>query len=212
MPDPAPPPPPASLPASPRPRQGLAPGPQGRLVRIACILYGLIAVFSLGFALFSKQIHVFFGETYPSPAELLIGLFTGLTVVAACQIGVRVWKPVTRAADALADLVGPLTYGAALVLALASGIGEELLFRGALWHALGFWGTSILFGVVHFVPKRALLGYPLFALGGGLVFGLLRELTHNVIPAMAAHVTVNAVNLGWLEWRRRRGSAPATRA
>lgn len=186
-------------------------GPEGRLVRIACILYGIVALFALGFAIFTGKIGAFFGEAPPSGNHLLLGLFTGLLIVGVCQVGLRIWKSVARAADAIADLVGPVTYGAAIVLALASGIAEELLFRGALWHALPYplWGTSILFGIVHFIPRKALLGYPLFALGAGFLFGLLRLGSENVIPSILAHVTVNGVNLVYLEWRRRRASAPA---
>lgn len=36
-----------------------------------------------------------------------------------------------------------------LILALAAGIGEEILFRGALQKVLGLWFTSILFAIVH---------------------------------------------------------------
>lgn len=36
-----------------------------------------------------------------------------------------------------------------LILALAAGIGEEILFRGAIQKVLGLWFTSILFAIVH---------------------------------------------------------------
>ena len=53
------------------------------------------------------------------------------------------------------------------------GVGEELLFRGALWPHLGLPGTTFLFGLVHIIPRKQLWGYPLFALGAGLLLGLL---------------------------------------
>ena len=63
-----------------------------------------------------------------------------------------------------ARILGPLTWREALLLAAFSSIGEELLFRGALWPHLDLIGTSFLFALVHILPKRALWGYPLFAL------------------------------------------------
>jgi hypothetical protein len=102
--------------------------------------------------------------------------------------------------------------GAAVWLALVSGVAEELCFRGALWPQLGLVGTSVFFGLCHVLPVRALAGYPVFAFFAGLLFGLLRERTGSVWPCVAAHATVNALNLAWvgaLERRRREVVPPA---
>ena len=50
----------------------------------------------------------------------------------------------------LGELLGPITFRAALGLALLSGVAEELLFRGALWPHLGLFGTTFLFALVRF--------------------------------------------------------------
>ena len=92
------------------------------------------------------------------------------------------------------------------LLALASGFAEELLFRGALWPHLGLAGTSLLFGLVHMLPRRALALYPVFAALVGVVFGLVRSGTGSVVAAMVAHAVVNGLNLTWLELRRRRAA------
>ncbi len=40
----------------------------------------------------------------------------------------------------------------ALLLSIAAGLGEELLFRGVLQHETGLWFSSILFALLHFGP------------------------------------------------------------
>lgn len=57
------------------------------------------------------------------------------------------YATVSRAmAGLFGDLVVP---GKALVLALSAGVGEELLFRGALQPRLGIWFTSLAFALGH---------------------------------------------------------------
>jgi membrane protease YdiL (CAAX protease family) len=108
----------------------------------------------------------------------------------------------TRAGDALArrlaEVLGPLSAAEVAILALASGIGEELFFRGALQPWLGLVATSLLFGVAHLVPTRPLALWSVFACAAGLLFGALFELTGNLVAPVVAHVAVNALNLRWL--------------
>jgi membrane protease YdiL (CAAX protease family) len=108
----------------------------------------------------------------------------------------------TRAGDALArrlaEILGPLSTREVAILALASGIGEELFFRGALQPRLGLVATSMLFGVAHLVPARPLVHWSVFACGAGLLLGALFELTGNLVAPVVAHVAVNALNLRWL--------------
>ncbi|MCP4417766.1 MAG: CPBP family intramembrane metalloprotease [Chloroflexi bacterium] len=73
-----------------------------------------------------------------------------------------------------------------LALALAAGIGEEILFRGALQPVLGIWFTSILFAIVHvqygFLTPATLV---LFILA--LIIGFVRQ-RHNTTVAILVHV------------------------
>jgi len=180
------------------------------ILRPAVTFYGVVVLFALGYAVFSGQSGVLFGEKAPTLLWLLAGIATGLVVVAACHLARRTIRSFDRAADAISDLLGPISYETAVLLAVISGFAEELLFRGALWPQLALLGTTFLFGVVHFVPKRGLILYPLFAAAVGLLFGLLRQLSGSLAPAVLAHVGVNALNLVWLERRRRsrEGSLP----
>lgn len=85
----------------------------------------------------------------------------------------------------------------ALLLALASGVGEEVFFRGALQNAL--WGgwlgvllQAVVFTALHPVPDRRAWAYPLFIFCGGLMFGTAYLLTGSLVPGMLAHYLHNA--------------------
>ena len=106
----------------------------------------------------------------------------------------------------LARALGPLRIWQIALLALASGIGEELFFRGALQPRVGLVLASLLFGLVHLLPSWPLALWSLFAAVAGLLFGLLFDLTGNLLAPVIAHVLVNAINLRWLVLRYAPGS------
>jgi len=206
MPTPAAPPPvaPPSPAAGPPPGAGATHARQ--MVRLAAGFYAITVVFAVGYALFSGTIRTLFGTRGPSLGHLLAAVGIGGAVVVASHLAARALPVVDRAWKALEALLGPVDTRAALLLALLSGVAEELLFRGALWPHLGLAGTTLLFGLVHVLPRRALIVYPVFATAVGLLFGLLREGSGSVLPPMVAHVVVNATNL--LLLARRRPASP----
>lgn len=170
--------------------------------------YGIVTLFALGFALFSGHGKELLG-TQPLHVKGLaaaLGIAAGLVAVA--RMGARVWAPMERAAVATRELIGPLKISEIAGLALLSGCAEELLFRGALWPTLDPWGVTLLFGLVHVLPRRRLWIYPLYATAAGLFLGMLREGTGHVLPPMLAHVLINACNLWWIGRAAGPGLAP----
>ncbi|MEN8181179.1 MAG: CPBP family intramembrane glutamic endopeptidase, partial [Myxococcota bacterium] len=101
----------------------------------------------------------------------------------------------------LSTALGPLSPGAVILLALASGIGEELFFRGALQPRVGLWLASALFALAHLLPSWPLALWSAFAFVAGVLFGLLFEGTGNLLAPALGHVLTNAVNLRWLAKR-----------
>ncbi|MBK6939404.1 MAG: CPBP family intramembrane metalloprotease [Planctomycetes bacterium] len=89
----------------------------------------------------------------------------------------------------------PITRKAALAIALLSGIGEELFFRGALQPAIGWVAASLVFGALHTSFDRQLIGWTLFATAVGLGLGALFEATGGLLAPILAHGAVNAVQL-----------------
>ena len=92
-------------------------------------------------------------------------------------------------------LLGKPSARECVALGLASGVAEEAFFRGALQPALGWLLASLIFGLVHFAPRRELLPWTGFALGAGMLLGGLFEWTGNLVAPIVAHVVINAVNL-----------------
>jgi len=121
-------------------------------------------------------------------AAIVIGLSDRLTR------GTRIGEDL---AVALAGVLGRRSVVECVALALASGIAEEAFFRGALQPHVGLVAASLIFGVVHFVPRREFLPWTAFAIAAGFLLGSLFETTGNLVAPIVAHSTINAVNL-WL--------------
>jgi hypothetical protein len=191
-----------------------APPAGGSLLRLAAGFYAIVTIFAFGYALFGRlRSHgpegPFLGLALPSLGHVLAGLGIGLALVALTHVARRAFPQVQRAVDELVSLLGPLRRRDAVALALLSAVGEELLFRGALWPHLGWIGTTFLFAIVHVIPRRRLWVYPIFAAVAGLLLGLLRETSGSVLPSMIAHATVNGINLAWIGRRAARPAPPA---
>ncbi len=104
-------------------------------------------------------------------------------------------------------VLGPLCRRDILVVAAASAIGEECLFRGALMQhiiqampgplgiMLGLVGSALLFSLLHIGPGSRFVPWTLSALVMGLALGGLLLLTGDLLAPIAVHFTVNLLNL-----------------
>lgn len=180
--------------ARPRPRP---PAPE-RLVRLALVFYAALFALALAWRRLGQ------GESLllaAPDAEIhwlrdgALGLAAGAALVAGSAWLTRRVPAGERLARALAEAIGPLRPGQAWVLALASGIGEEALFRGALQPVVGLWLATLLFALAHFVPRRDLLLWSAFSGVAGLLLGGLYAATGNLVAPIVTHVLVNRVNL-----------------
>lgn len=136
--------------------------------------------------------------------SLLVGVALGLAVVAASRV------VTTRSAwgralhDDFHALLGDVSGREIAILAVASAVGEEVFFRGALMPWIGLVPQAVLFGLLHIGPSRRFVPWTVWALGMGLVFGGLVALTGDLGGAIAAHFTINFMNLHYIA----RGPAP----
>jgi membrane protease YdiL (CAAX protease family) len=129
------------------------------------------------------------------------GVSVGLGMIVAC---VTLW--LTEVAHrrswrvrALHESLRPAVHGASdgmlSGMAIASGVGEELFFRGALLPLVGVVGSSAAFGLVHQVRGEGRWVWVAWAAAMGLVLGLIFRGTGHLGGCVVAHVVVNAVNL-----------------
>jgi len=124
-----------------------------------------------------------------------VGLGIGLFVVALSRGSVRVFEWARRLHEEFHSLLRGLTGGQAFVLAAASAIGEEALFRGAMVPTLGIWWSSAIFALAHAPVRRALWPWPLMAFAMGLAFAWLFRQYGDLSGPILAHGVINFLNL-----------------
>jgi uncharacterized protein len=127
-----------------------------------------------------------------------IPLLLGLALILKSR-----WKPLADLRRVVSETLGESLLhappGALFALAAAAGIGEELLFRGALqpWAQQGLgpvagWiGVSLLFGLLH----AATVAYFVLATLVGAYFGWLADAYDNLTVPIIAHAFYDWVAL-----------------
>jgi membrane protease YdiL (CAAX protease family) len=129
---------------------------------------------------------------------IVAGALIGLGFVFASRFATHRFEWARALHRDMRALLGPLPGTEIIVLALASALGEEIFFRGALLPAIGLWGSSAIFALLHIGPKPRFLPWTLSSLVAGLVFGQLFLWAGDLSGPVVAHFTVNALNLRYL--------------
>lgn len=88
-----------------------------------------------------------------------------------------------------------------------AGVGEELLFRGAIQPLIGIWFTSLIFIAIHGYIGFRSAGQILFTV---LLFGLSMLLgwlfmAIGLVAAMTAHAVYDLLMLWWVSLRKKSG-------
>lgn len=194
--------------------EGEIPPPSGGLSSIAAVLfYGFLVLLAwlLGVLWLDLDLLVWHDD-FQTSLVLDAGLGVGLGI--ATVIATRILEVKARWARVLSEefrkILGPVTVWQALVLALSSGIAEEVFFRGFLQQALtdlvfgggtgaaiaGLVLSSLIFGLIHIGPDREkFLPWTIMALVMGFCFGGLYLYTGNLVAPVVAHFTINFFNL-----------------
>jgi membrane protease YdiL (CAAX protease family) len=127
---------------------------------------------------------------------------------ATSPLGMR-FSPLRGIHERLRDLAGHAIGGLRgweiVLLSLAAGAGEEVLFRGVLQPSLGILLTSVLFGLLHAVT----VAYLVLTFVISLYFGWLMLATENLVVPILAHALYDTVALFVLRRRFRAELAPA---
>jgi hypothetical protein len=160
-----------------------------------------VAVLAAGFAVVLEKNPVateaWLGTTGAASVTMSLGL--GAMLAAATLFATRIvvrrfsWgralhaelRPVVRDADDRTIAM----------LAIASGIAEELLFRGLLLQFVGVVASAAIFGVLHQAKGRGRVAWIAWAFVMGLLLGAIFRATGSLAGAILAHVAVNAANL-----------------
>jgi len=199
-------------PAETPPRSGFRLVPAGRqqrdpgtrLVRVATLFYAAMLLVALAWRTGWGGEPLLYADAEAAArglrpgSDVAFGAGCAAAVIGISWVLTRHTRWGSRLARALAGLIGRPRTAQILWLAVASGVGEEAFFRGALQPRVGLVAASLLFGLAHFVPRRAFLPWTGFSVVAGFLLGGLFELTGNLIAPVVAHALINGVNLSLL--------------
>ena len=182
------------------PNQGYEP-PQSRATLIVG-LYSVLSIIAILISAGRDDVDIYriaevstVGKLLLSP---LVGVGLALGVVFLTRLSVTRFLWARRLHRDFRALLGALSARDILILALASSIGEELLFRGALLPWMGLWGSTTVFALLHIGPGVRFLPWTASAFVIGLVFGLLYQSLGDLGAPIVAHFVINYLNLTYI--------------
>ena len=136
----------------------------------------------------------------------------GFGVLAAVVLALAHWYLLVRAPetsgvrairrlyhDSLKPTFGQLGWLDLVVISVAAGIGEEMLFRGVLQPEVGVWLASLIFGLMH-TGGSGTLAFGLWVAVMGLVLGGLAIWTGGLLAPVVAHAVYDAAAMTYIRW------------
>lgn len=175
-------------------------------------LYGGLALLALLISAGREDVDIYRIQGVSTPyrlaVSLVLGLVVGFAIVALSRLASRRFAWARLLHSDFRSLLGPLSGREILVLALASSIGEELLFRGALQPWIGIWPQAAIFALLHVGPGVRFLPWTLSALMLGVLFGYMFQTMGDLGGPIVAHFTINYMNLHFIV----RNDPPASEA
>jgi membrane protease YdiL (CAAX protease family) len=126
------------------------------------------------------------------------GAVLALATICATRGLVRRWAWARALHADLRPAVRDAGDSALLVLGVASGVAEELFFRGLLAPSIGLVLSSVAFGALHQLRGSAGWLWATWATLMGLLFGVLFLATGSLVGAIVAHAAINVMNLRFL--------------
>ena len=174
-----------------------------RFVSFAAVFYGLLVVAA---AVWCGLRGIDLPPLGPRPATgLLLGCATAAATVSLSLVVYRLVPLARKLADELApSLIDRADRTGLILVAIFSGVGEEVFFRGAVQQEFGIVVASVAFGLAHIGPDRRYLLWGAWAVFAGVVFGLLFQATGGLLAPVTAHAAHNAATL--LIWKRSRNA------
>ena len=139
-----------------------------------------------------------------------IGLLVGLLMFTIWVLLTPRVPALRGLAQGLGEAMGRPSWAGCLMVAAASALGEEMLFRGVIQERLGLAVGVLTFAAAHVPWERRMAPWPVVALISGIVLGVLYARTGAVMSSFVAHMVVNLLALRWIGERYgQAGQSPA---
>ncbi len=168
-------------------------------VRFVVVFYFLFGLLGLGMIGWRVDDGAAFDPLAAGDARWPLHLAASVCLLAGVHglswIAVRRWRAVANGVREMVVWLGCLNRREALTVALASGLAEEIVFRGWLLNEVGLFWSSLLFGIVHVPPSRNWLYWPVFAFLMGVLLGALCLWTGTLLYAILVHAGINFINI-----------------
>lgn len=139
-------------------------------------------------------------------AATVIGLLTAAALAAIQFVLLRIVPergPVRALRRLYRELLFPLFRASTpieiVVISMLAGVGEEVLFRGAMQPEWGLIVTSLVFGLFH-VGGRLTVALGIWAACTGALLGWLAIATGGLLAPIVAHIVYDALALSYLRW------------
>lgn len=168
------------------------------ILRVITVFYLAMALVGAAFIWWRQETFAMMALALPGPGWAL-----HLAVTCALAIGVhwtsrwasRRFRSFRAGARDVHRLLGNLTAPQIALVALVSGVGEEILFRGYLLNETDLWISSVIFGLIHIPPNKKWLYWPAFAAVLGVLLGWLYLWTGSLLYPILLHAGINFLNL-----------------
>lgn len=131
-------------------------------------------------------------------ASPMVGLAVGLLAVFLSRLATHRFEWARVLHREFHAIVGELPSRDLFVLALASSVGEELFFRGALVPQIGVVLAAAAFALLHVRPAARFLPWTAMSFIVGLVLGQMYMSLGDLGGPMVAHFTINLLNLSYI--------------
>jgi membrane protease YdiL (CAAX protease family) len=171
---------------------------------LALAIYGTLSFVTLGVALARGRspIDTEAWLDLPEWSHHLLSLAGGgvlaVATVWSTRAFVRRWGWARTLHADLRPAIRDAGNGTLVILGVASGVAEELFFRGLLAPAVGLVLSSLAFGALHQLRGRTGWIWASWAAVMGLLFGGLFLATGSLLGPIAAHASINMMNLRFL--------------
>lgn len=183
-------------------RSGIVPLSRSRIVRLEATLAGTLLTTAFVWS-WLRDLGLW-ADLRLSAGDVLIGLAAGSVLCLSLPFLTSTWASRVLLLremkgvwdDFLTPLGKSLTLHEIAILAILSGVSEEIFFRGAVQNEVGILGASLLFGLLH--PLN--LSYVIWASSVGVAFGTLYQLTGSLLPSIICHGGYNFAALLYLRY------------
>ncbi len=175
---------------------------------ITLIVFPLVGIVALYF-FNDHNFQIVFRSYIPIWEQLVIGLMVGIIAgLLAWYISESKW--VSPKSSKYLGLIGQLNLSHLdiIIISLCAGIGEELLFRGAIQPFLGIWTTAFFFVIIHGYIDPRDWRISIYGLSMTLLIAFLGFMTdeYGIWSAAIAHAMIDFVLLELMnrKWKNRK--------